>query len=318
MIERRNTTYWVYGIQLDTEYSFLLPLVSEVERRDLPSLYFGLLSSAGAHGALGQISQVGTDTSPLHKTEQGYKVRTNVAEFLLQPDRIICHLLDGARPHEAELWLLGTVLAFWQEWPGHGVLHASAVMVDQRAVGFMGYNQSGKTSLAASFLQAGYPLLTDDVLALQMVDGLCMAQAGYPQMRMWPEQAEHFVGDYEKLAKVSEQTSKRRVPVSALGSFCDQPQPLAALYLPERQEAAEWGTRIEIEPLKVTSALPRLVEHAFAARWLHAPEQRRQRLAFYAPLARSIPIRRVHYPHGFEHLPRLREAILADLETILG
>ncbi len=54
---------------------------------------------------------------------------------------------------------------------------------------------SGKSSLAASFMQNGHPLLTGDILPLeQNTDGAFFARPGYPIMRMWPEEALRFLG----------------------------------------------------------------------------------------------------------------------------
>ena len=32
-------------------------------------------------------------------------------------------------------------------------------------------------------------------------------------------------------------------------------------------------------------------------------------------MARQVPMRRLVYPAGYEHLPRVREAVLADVEN---
>ena len=56
----------------------------------------------------------------------------------------------------------------------------------------MAGNQSGKSGLAAALMAAGHPMLSDDVLPIQDVDGELRARSGYPQMRMWPDEAAHF------------------------------------------------------------------------------------------------------------------------------
>ena len=101
-----------------------------------------------------------------------------------------------------EIRLLGPVFSFWLELQGIPVLHASAVLVEGQAVAFLSSNYGGKTSLAATLMQAGHPLLTDDFLPVERGDGLYLGRPGYPTMRMWPEEAEHFLGSYEDLGLV--------------------------------------------------------------------------------------------------------------------
>ena len=50
---------------------------------------------------------------------------------------------------------------------GYEPLHATAVVVDGEAVAFLGDCGYGKSTLGAAFLARGFPLLTDDVLALE-------------------------------------------------------------------------------------------------------------------------------------------------------
>jgi hypothetical protein len=243
---------------------------------------------------------------------------THVADFYLWPERILCHLLDPAYDYLVEIRLLGPVLSFWLERRGIPALHASAVAVQGQAVAFLSTNKGGKSSLAASLLQAGYPLLTDDILPVVRGNGVFLGRPGYSTMRLWPDEAQHFLGSCEGLKLVHPKLTKRRVPVGpdGFGAFCDAPQPLACLYLPERRDAAEWGAKIEVTPVSLRDAVIELVRHSFTARIVEAMGWQPQRLDFFARLVRQVPLRRLVYPSGFEHLPRVRQAILQDLESL--
>ena len=62
-------------------------------------------------------------------------------------------------------------------------------------------------------------------------------------MRMWPDEAQHFLGHYRDLEIVHPQLDKRRVVVGSegFGTFCAEARPLACIYIPERRDPAEWG-----------------------------------------------------------------------------
>jgi hypothetical protein len=197
---------------------------------------------------------------------------THVADFYLWPNCIVCYLLDPAYDYLVEIHLLGTVLSFWLERQGIPALHATAVVVNGCAAAFLSDNGSGKSVLAATLMQAGYPLLTDDVLPIERCHGAFIGRPGYPQMRLWPDEAQYFLGHYEDLERVHPTFSKRRVPVGpgGFGTFCDASQPMACLYLPERLDPAARSAEIEITPVSPRDAVIELVRHSFTPRVVEA------------------------------------------------
>jgi hypothetical protein len=243
---------------------------------------------------------------------------TNTTAFHVWQDRIACYQVQGAYRSEVERWLVGTVLALWLERKGIPVMHASAVVVEDSAIAFLASNIAGKSSLAATLMQRGYPLLTDDALPIACGDHTCIGQPGYPQMRLWPDQAEHFLGHFADLNLVHPEASKRIVPIGpeGFGAFCDVPQPLRCFYIPSRRDPAEAGTAVEITPISSRDALIELVRYSFSTRLLAALGLQPQRLNGLAQIARQVPMRRIWYPSGLEYLPRICEAILEDVRAL--
>jgi hypothetical protein len=117
---------------------------------------------------------------------------------------------------------LATVLSFYLQRQGLLVLHASTVVIDDRAVAFLSHKFSGKSTIAAALVKSGHPLLTDDILTIEERDGILIGRPGYPQMRLWPEEANNFVGHYKDLERVLPDLSKRCVPVG-LGALVPFP-----------------------------------------------------------------------------------------------
>jgi hypothetical protein len=336
-------THRLYGFTLASDFSFAANLAPSLRR---PDLTFSCVSSGPPFDGWERAEPVyaslpyrvgnGESEVLVYRTGDCLIVRfTGISDFYLWPDRILCHLrpseyrqlLSGRSEEEvqknhhmlAEIYFLGYVFACWLEWRGVPALHASAVVVGERAVAFLSNSGGGKSSSAVTLMQAGYPLLTDDILPVEYSGGEYLGYPGYPQMRLWPEQAQHFLGRYEDLDLVHPSVSKRRVPVegSSLGAFCDIAQPLACLYLPERRNPRDWGTRIEIEPVSRRDAVMALIGHSFTPFIVEALGLHPQRLRFFAQMALQVPVRRIHYPSGFDHLMRVREAILEDLKKTL-
>jgi len=243
---------------------------------------------------------------------------TNTTAFYVWPDRIVCYQLQRAYRSEVERWLVGTVLALWLERKGIPVMHASAVVVEDGAVAFLASNTAGKSSLAAALMQCGYPLLIDDALPIARGDHTFLGQPGYPQMRLWPDQAEHFLVHFEDLELVHPEASKRTVSVGpeGLGAFCDVPQPLRCFYILSRRDPEEAGTAVEITPVSPRDALIELVRYSFSTRLLTALGLQPRRLNDLAQIAGQVPMRRIRYPSGLEHLPRICATILEDVRAL--
>jgi len=240
---------------------------------------------------------------------------TEVADFYVGAQRITCHLLDQAHDYLVEIRLLGSVLSFWLEQQGIPALHASAVVIEGHAVVFLSLRGNGKSTIAAALMQDGYPLLADDILPVEEREGTFVGRPGYPQMRLWPDEARHFLGQHRELERVHPAYSKRRVPVGAdgFGSFCQSSQPLGCLYVLERRESPNGQPEIEIAPISPRDAVIELTRYSFSARTVEAVGLQPHRLKLFAEMAERVPVRRIVYPSGFQHLSRTRDAILEDL-----
>ncbi len=122
----------------------------------------------------------------------------SIADFYIRPEAITCHMLDHSREYLVEIFLLGDVISVWMELQGIPVLHASAVSAGGNAAAFISYSGGGKSSITGTLVKAGNPLLTDDILPVQYSNGSFICHPGYPQIRLWPEEAQHILGYYKK------------------------------------------------------------------------------------------------------------------------
>lgn len=318
--------YSLYGLNVASAFPFATQLMGGDGE---PDLTFSVTDTPPATGwekeapAFASSPELdGVEESLVYVYRHGdYDVlrRTDIADFYLWPNNIVCHLLDPGYEYLVEIYLLGPVFSLWLELRGVPALHASAVAVEGRAIAFLASNKGGKSTLAASLLQAGYPLLTDDVLPVDNLGGTYGGRPGYPQMRMWPDQALHFLGRYEDLAIVHPAYSKRRVPVGVnggLGTFRGELAPLACVYLPERRHPEGSENRIEITSVPRMEALMALIAQSFLPHTVEGLGLQQQRLTFFASLLANVPVRRLAYPEGYDRLPEVRSALLEDVARI--
>ncbi len=242
----------------------------------------------------------------------------DTAEFYLTADQILCYQLHQTKDYEIERWLAGTVLALWLERKGLPVLHASSVVIEDKVVAFLASNFAGKSSLATFLVQLGYPLLTDDALVLECGENHCVGRPGYPRIRLWPDQAKHFLGYYEDLELIHPDSSKRNVPVgpSGIGVFHDKSTSVGCIYIPKRTDSQEKRGTVEILSVSPRDAFMELVRSSFVTRILSKFGLEEERMQLLMEIVTQVPIRRLQYPSGLEFLPRVCETVVEDATSL--
>jgi hypothetical protein len=238
---------------------------------------------------------------------------SEVVDFFLLDDGIAYQVHDEAYAFMVEIHLLSYVLTFWLERAGVPALHASSVVVDGAAIAFLSRRGGGKTSLAATLLRLGHALSSDDLVAVRPSGAGYLAGPGYPQMRMWPDQARHFLG-HDRLERVNRDKPKLRVPVGAdgLGTFDGAPRPLTAIYLPRRGES----DGVTFETVAPGAALFELVRNSYLTGILEGAGLASRRFRTLADLVQRVPVRIVRYPNGLDLLPEVASAIAADARHV--
>ncbi len=312
--------YRLYGTTIESTRAFTRPIPSATTP---PTLQVQETAPLSAHAAWPQFEKVCTSSAPdgtipstlyRHPEQDTYALRfEDAVDYIVAPDAISHYLHDDRLAHAVELWLLGPVFSLWNEGRGRPALHASAVAVDGQAVGFLATKKGGKSTLAATLMQeAGCPLLTDDVLVLDEAPQGIVGRPSYPQMRMWPDQARHFVGQAEALPPVVPDCAKRRVRVGAdgFGTFRDNSHPVTHLFLPERRPPE---SDVQMTPLSPQETLVELVRHSFLPHTVDRLNLAPRRLPLLAALAEQVQMHRLVYPAGIEHLPRIATTLLQKM-----
>jgi hypothetical protein len=237
------------------------------------------------------------------------------ADFYLWSDMIVCHVLHPEYEFMVEISFLGTVLACWFELQGILALHAAASVINGQAVAFLSSNKGGKSSLAATLMQQGYPLLTDDILLIEQQNGRILGRSSYPQMRLWPEQAAQLFGRSQEFPKVQPYLDKRRIPIDfeKPGNFETGRFPLTHCYIPERYTPEKDKADITITPVPPIQSVLTLAGYSFLYWLVETIGLQPGRLKTLAQVAQTVTVSRLEYPESVEHLSAVCQAILSDL-----
>jgi hypothetical protein len=164
---------------------------------------------------------------------------------------------EGTNIADVRQFVLGPILAIALQMRGQVQLHASAIKADCGAVAFSAPGGIGKSTLAASFNRAGHPILTDDVLGLELSESGVKAFPGVPRLKLWDDTLREFGLESEMHVPTLSWLEKRQMAFASIGSPGVRYAPrLKALYLlaPHTDPARPINFE-KLEPSSATMAL---------------------------------------------------------------
>jgi len=259
----------------------------------------------------------GTAWLRLGRKKTEYLLRfPDMADFVVSSNGgdVDCFPATATPPETIRHLFLDQVLPLLLSHQGRLVLHASAVATPKGAVAFLGMAGVGKSTLAASFCQQGFLLLTDDCFLVEERGREFFAIRSYPGLRLWADTRSALSFKEPCGAPVAHYTIKQRIgEQNGKIRFSRRLTPVHRIYVLEPWEEQSDTNQIRISPLRSRNALMELVKWAYR---LDITDHRRNREQFEA-LSRvlvSAPIFRLQFPHDFSRLTAVRNAVLNDLD----
>jgi hypothetical protein len=204
-------------------------------------------------------------------------------------DRLGTHLWASWPPssslQEASTYLLGPVLGILLRFRGALCLHASAVVIDGKAVLFVGPPGAGKSTTAAALARLGHPVLADDIAMLEERNGDFLVYPAFPRVWLWPNSIDFLYGNSGK-KKLPELLGEKACLSAEDGLlFQPEPLPLSEIYILNYVAPGSVLTpNSSPEDLFLS-----LIANTFATNVLQ-PAMRAQELAALGRIAAKIPI----------------------------
>lgn len=154
----------------------------------------------------------------------------NIATFSIQNgNKILVSPLEEFDEDMTRLWILGTCMGALLLQRKTLPLHGSAVAIDGKAYAIIGDSGAGKSTLASAFINSGFQLLTDDVIAVTLSeDNIPIVTPSYPQQKLWQDSIENFGMDTHQYKSIFGRENKYCVPVSS--QFQSSPLQLAGVF----------------------------------------------------------------------------------------
>jgi hypothetical protein len=297
-------TYQLYGLTACSDLE-LPELLAYLPSDDDPSFDLHIQRGEVPEEGLKDGKQLGPY---LHTdTRQFWLTVPEIARFLVRDGReIIYQPLDDIDEASVRVFMLGSCMGALLFQRGLLVLHGNAIRVGDGCVVCVGNSGTGKSTLAARFLQRGHQIISDDVCALNAAGEVI---PGFPRIKLWQDVADKLSIKTEGLRRIRPEMEKYDYPLDE--QFCQQPLPVLAIYIlsPHNKES------FELTPIRGMERFQPLRNHTYRMRYMEGMALQPQHLQMIGKLAGQIHLARLNRPnHGFD-IDQLAELILEDLEA---
>lgn len=167
-----------------------------------------------------------------------------IGKFRITNGNEIVYQNSGADEGTMRLFLLSEVIGLVLFQREHFLLHGSAVRMGNEARVFLGVPGAGKSTTAAAFGKAGNTVLTDDLVAVQLIDNKPFVVPAFSQYKIWERTVEGLNIDRSVLEPSFEGATKFLV-TQPIADFPQQPIPLQSITLLYPPNARRTNERIK-------------------------------------------------------------------------
>jgi hypothetical protein len=177
--------------------------------------------------------------------------------------KIVVSPNEGSDEGEIRLYILGTcmgaILIQRKVFP----LHGSAIAINGKAYVFVGDSGAGKSTLASAFINKGYEMLSDDVIAVSFSnENVPFVTPSYPQQKLWQESLNEFGMESEDFQPLYGRETKYSVPVAS--RFSNERLPLSGIF----ELVITENEKIRIQPISGLERLHTLFRHTYRNHFL--------------------------------------------------
>ena len=308
------TCYGVFGLVVSSEFDLTALLPESSMPADITICRADVNLPAGVNRR--RIDRRGSQRVVGVSSEGYYLDVPDVGRFFLGVDRIDCDVRPDIDPRVLERCLVGSILSLWCERQAMLVLHGATVGIGGHAVVFAAHAGSGKSSLAASFVQDGAKLLGDDQALMELRSGSFSVRQAYPTLRLAGGTQSMLSTECVSLGSSHVTDRKRSLTVNER-AFSNGPLRLAAIYLLGRRDP-DLQDGVQLQAVGKRNAIIELIRFTSTPRTVNAAGLQPRRLKLLTSLAGVIPVKHLIYPSGLHRLHEVKEAVRLDLRATIG
>jgi hypothetical protein len=224
-------------------------------------------------------------------------------------NKIIVSPMAGSDEDQIRLYILGSCMGALLFQRRILPLHGSAVEIGGKAYAFIGDSGAGKSTLASAFIHRGYPLLSDDVIAVSLApDQTPMVTPSYPQQKLWQESLDRFGMENASYRPIFQRETKFAVPVP--GMFYKERLPLAGVFELVKSDKET----IQVDHIRSLEKLSILYCHTYRNSFISRLGLMEWHLNMTAGMVNKIGVFRMHRPVTGFTAPDMVSLILSTID----
>jgi len=311
--------YQIFDFVLESNIA--LPELIDAEPETEAAIIFRILSNQERKPLVGDWLRHFTDlhgsmSLSVAKHAGGYLLSfPGLAEFYSTAGEteIECYPQDGVELGDVRHLLLNQVIPLLLSQQGELVLHASAVVFHDQAIGFLGEAGWGKSTLCASFCQMGLEFLTDDGLLLRRDSEQIFCYPSFPGLRLRSETRSALSWDTAGSAVVNQYRGKEHHKLNhGQLLFCTTPTPVKQLYILNPPGEKLSNEQVHITSLKSQKAFVELLKFTYD---LDSSDNINNKKTFQkiSEALQTLDIFRLSYPRDMTYLPTVQKAVLEHM-----
>ncbi|MFD2328451.1 aldolase [Cohnella sp. GCM10020058] len=212
-----------------------------------------------------------------------YEVRCG-REIIVSPE-------EKAQSDKVRLYVLGTCMGALLQQRRILPLHGSAVLINGKVYAFIGDSGAGKSTMASCLVQRGYPLISDDVIAIAGPNEAApYVMPAYPQQKLWQTSLDGLGLQDSSFKPIIERVEKFAVPVP--DAFSGSPVPIGGIFVLSRSESKE----VEISEVPRFLGMAILQYHTFRRSLIDGFGLNEWHFRSAVALAGRVPLRKLGRP----------------------
>jgi len=235
----------------------------------------------------------------------------NIADFLItnKGKEIICYRNIHTGEDTVRHLLLDQVIPRVLSHQDNIILHASAVMFGISCVIFIGESGMGKSTLAASFHQNNYPIITDDCLLVKFARNKLFCTPNYSGARLWEDSYQSVVNSEVNVKYTSDYSSKRRLILHRNPEKSEVPVNTIFILDQSVHSAGPHQDKVQLEPICGANMFINLVMNSFHLD-ITDLEKISSQFNHYGDIVNAdLKNYRLHYPRDHNMLDKVRNVI---------
>ncbi|MEL6928574.1 MAG: hypothetical protein AAFO95_08060 [Cyanobacteria bacterium J06600_6] len=217
--------------------------------------------------------------------------------YIEDGNKVVVVPAPNASIEQVRIYIVGTIMAIILYQRGLLVMHASSVVIDGKAVIFVGRSGGGKSAIAAALNQKGYPLVSDDAVPVDLTSAIPLVYPGFGQYKLSEATAE--VLGHQSNALLNRDVENRGF--INCQKFSTQSLPISQVYILEKDSPQE------IVPIRPREVITQLLCYLIPTIW--GMSQTPAQFFQCSKIAQTTPFYTLHRGDDISALPQLADLV---------